>query len=326
MTSALSGASSERPGGEQSDSCPFLGLLLMEIKTPDRKPISEETRSRMRVSAAKRCAAYLSALLPRHPCLFCGNGSLQFKRKYCNRVCYGAASKGRKPWNTGKKLSEAHRNAVSASLIGNHRRLGKPHADWERHKMSLASKGKPKSEAHRKAMSEASLEMAKLGLKSTMLGKKHSPESLAKMNGRKRSLETRQRMTESLLAGYRSGRHKIQPGYRRFAYQDRFGRDFMMRSKWEMQVAKQLDEDQLTWRYEPDVIHLPDGRNYIPDFWVVELNSYLEVKGWTGGNRLEKVQLAQQIGTPVELIVDPANWRTNSAVYIAYAEQLQASA
>ena len=37
MTSALPGASSERPGGEQSANCPFLGLSFMEVKTPEQK-------------------------------------------------------------------------------------------------------------------------------------------------------------------------------------------------------------------------------------------------------------------------------------------------
>ena len=42
MTSALPRASSERPGGVQSGSCPFLGLSFMEIKTPEQKLQTED--------------------------------------------------------------------------------------------------------------------------------------------------------------------------------------------------------------------------------------------------------------------------------------------
>lgn len=39
-------------------------------------------------------------------------------RKYCNHRCYTLASRGRKPWNLGKSLSQEHISKIRASNTG----------------------------------------------------------------------------------------------------------------------------------------------------------------------------------------------------------------
>ena len=59
------------------------------------------------------------------------------------------------------------------------------------------------------------------------------------------------------------------------------------RSKLEADWAATLDANGIRWNYEPETITLPSGAVYIPDFWLPELGTWLEVKG-TGVPRIEK--------------------------------------
>lgn len=56
-------------------------------------------------------------------------------------------------------------------------------------------------------------------------------------------------------------------------------KDLLLRSSWEVAYAKYLDLQGYRWEYEPKAFETPYGF-YIPDFWVHELRSYVEVKGW----------------------------------------------
>ena len=56
-------------------------------------------------------------------------------------------------------------------------------------------------------------------------------------------------------------------------------KDLKLRSSWELTFAKYLDGKGLSWKYEPESFETSHGF-YTPDFWVEELNSYVEVKGY----------------------------------------------
>ena len=59
------------------------------------------------------------------------------------------------------------------------------------------------------------------------------------------------------------------------------------RSRLEANWAATLDRWAIRWEYEPETITLPSGTVYIPDFWLPELRTWIEVKG-TGVPRVEK--------------------------------------
>lgn len=64
------------------------------------------------------------------------------------------------------------------------------------------------------------------------------------------------------------------------------------RSKLEAHWAATLDTIGVAWTYEPEAITLPSGATYIPDFWLPDIGTWLEVKG-PGVPRVEKaVELA----------------------------------
>lgn len=52
-----------------------------------------------------------------------------------------------------------------------------------------------------------------------------------------------------------------------------------MRSILETKVAHFLDSLEIKWKYEPKVFTLTNGVTLIPDFYLEELNMWLEVKG-----------------------------------------------
>lgn len=72
----------------------------------------------------------------------------------------------------------------------------------------------------------------------------------------------------------------------------RYG-DHMMRSRLEANWALTFDSLHISWEYEPEPITLPSGTIYLPDFWLPELGTWVEVKG-DGVPRIEKaVELGQ---------------------------------
>lgn len=78
----------------------------------------------------------------------------------------------------------------------------------------------------------------------------------------------------------------------RHPWTDRKGRKLVFRSRWELEVARYLDDYDCEWFYEEVMYRLVDGerkRRYTPDFWVYEskdLVAIIEVKGrWFGDQR-----------------------------------------
>jgi hypothetical protein len=65
------------------------------------------------------------------------------------------------------------------------------------------------------------------------------------------------------------------------------------RSRLEARWATFLDSHRITWQYEPETITLPSGTVYVPDFWLPQLGTWIEVKG-DGVPRVEKaIELGQ---------------------------------
>ncbi len=66
-------------------------------------------------------------------------------------------------------------------------------------------------------------------------------------------------------------------------------RGVTFRSRLEARVSLFLDEWNIEWSYEHEGYELSDGTRYLPDFWLPEISTYLEVKG-AHGERLDKVR------------------------------------
>ncbi|MDP9612882.1 hypothetical protein [Streptomyces demainii] len=78
------------------------------------------------------------------------------------------------------------------------------------------------------------------------------------------------------------------PGPSMDAIPTRYG-DTTFRSRLEADWAATLDNNHIRWAYEPETITLDSGTLYVPDFWLPELGTWIEVKG-PGIPRTEKTK------------------------------------
>lgn len=79
------------------------------------------------------------------------------------------------------------------------------------------------------------------------------------------------------------------------------GRLYRFRSTWELEFAQWLDANELDWRYECDSLLLSTGETYIPDFWVQEWHTYVEIKGGLPGSD-RKCLVALGDGHPILVV------------------------
>lgn len=54
---------------------------------------------------------------------------------------------------------------------------------------------------------------------------------------------------------------------------------YHFRSRMEARWAVYLDALGVAWQYEPEGYLLPSGKGYLPDFYLPEIGTYLEIKG-----------------------------------------------
>lgn len=133
--------------------------------------------------------------------------------------------------------------------------------------------------------------------KGVVLSEEHRQKIGAAHRGRKNTAATRAKMSFSASRTYHEGRVPPQP--KGVEYLTRSGQMYRMRSSWEQQYAVALDFAGLTWFYEPGRLLLSDGRTYLPDFYVVEWKSYVEIKGYRDNG---KSQQAQADGYAVRIV------------------------
>ena len=78
----------------------------------------------------------------------------------------------------------------------------------------------------------------------------------------------------------------------------------VMRSGWEVTFAQWLDKHGLTWAYEPELFDLGEF-SYLPDFWVEEWDSYIEIRPtWKLTDRIEKQVAFREAGYPLTVITE----------------------
>jgi hypothetical protein len=56
------------------------------------------------------------------------------------------------------------------------------------------------------------------------------------------------------------------------------------RSSYEVAYAKYLDLNSIKYKYEPRKFRIQGNSTYTPDFYLVDSNTYVEIKGFDGGN------------------------------------------
>ena len=52
----------------------------------------------------------------------------------------------------------------------------------------------------------------------------------------------------------------------------------VFKSSWEVEIAKFLDNHNISWQYEPKTFKMDNGHRYTPDFFLEDFNIFIEVK------------------------------------------------
>ena len=89
----------------------------------------------------------------------------------------------------------------------------------------------------------------------------------------------------------------------------------IFRSRLEAQWAVFWDELGVKWEYEPQPFKFSDGKQYTPDFWIVDLRLWVEIKPTAKIAHEEKAewkcsQLAYETGNLVYLDQSGMTWHT----------------
>lgn len=102
------------------------------------------------------------------------------------------------------------------------------------------------------------------------------------------------KLSRILKRKFRNGELKLNDWGKSYRYRSLQSGEIKFRSKWEREVAKFLDKYDINWSYEAIVVPYYDReknlfRNTIPDFYIPNLNLFIEVKG-NGGFKSQNTQ------------------------------------
>ncbi|QDF18600.1 endonuclease [Gordonia phage Pupper] len=128
-------------------------------------------------------------------------------------------------------------------------------------------------------------------------GKKQTPEHIKAAADARRGKKldpsgVEQRRQETLRRWSTGVYDQLFQRNARFAYAD----GTMMRSNWERLAAEYFDDLGLEWQYEPRKFRLPTGQYYWPDFYLPQLDLWVEVKGFATFNAVAKFDLFVGLG------------------------------
>lgn len=111
------------------------------------------------------------------------------------------------------------------------------------------------------------------GENNPMYGKKHTEESLDKM---------RKIQKEITRKGKNCNFYGICYHGKGSYYDCKNGSKIWMRSSWEIKFAKYLDDNNIKWEFEKKIfpiIYDDKEGTYTPDFYLMDENKYIEIKG-----------------------------------------------
>jgi len=90
----------------------------------------------------------------------------------------------------------------------------------------------------------------------------------------------------------------------------------LFRSRLEAGWARTLDHLSIGWEYERHACRLPSGTRYLPDFWLPDLRTFVEVKGPTVPGRRKPQELAKEVSEDVIVLIGWPPVRKSNCPYL----------
>lgn len=113
---------------------------------------------------------------------------------------------------------------------------------------------------------------------------KASPNVTGRAKSQEKEELRKKKISESAKRNKRSGGYRVGSGRSRGCwYESKFAGKVYLDSSWELAYAKWLDLNQVKWqRCKNKFDYEFDGKksNYIPDFYLIDLNLFVEIKGY----------------------------------------------
>ncbi len=187
--------------------------------------------------------------------------------------------------------TEYHKNLISIGLTG------KSQVEEHTRKIALANTGKKRPEEAKKKMS---INMLGKSFEDRM-GVDKANEAKRKISKRLKGIKKIDEARKNIARGNIGKRNHNPWGYGKWGY--RIDLNQFFRSTWEANIARILNFLGIEWEYEKHRIRLSDC-SFLIDFYLLELNLYIEIKGARFGNRDRKIILLyeEQPSFPIKII------------------------
>lgn len=129
-----------------------------------------------------------------------------------------------------------------------------------------------------------------------------------------KSEETKKKLRDGVLKAFAEGR-LVPTGYRG---KGTLYKDVKMRSGLEAEFARQLDKAGLDWQYEPKMFRL-SWCTYRPDFYLPEIDTWVECKGWMSEVSERKVRsFREETGLTLSVVWWTEVFRSNVRTHGRY--------
>jgi len=205
-----------------------------------------------------------------------------FQNKQKCKYCSNKENSNKKKEERSLKLKEKYRTGEIT-----HPMLNKTHTDEVKEKLRKHVINKTWDERlgfEKSTKAKGKLRESHTGEKNHFYGKKHSIESLKKMSDS--AIKNVKRGKESHFYG------KVY--HPKVIKYEKDGIVIWFKSSWELKVANYLSNNNIEWEYESKIFEMilnDKETTYIPDFFIPETNTIIEVKGYWRDDAKEKYEL-----------------------------------
>lgn len=202
----------------------------------------------------------------------------------------------------GKSYEEIYgfEKAIKLRLIRKEARLG--------YKLSDKTKEKIRKKMYGRILSKESRKKISIG------NKKKKPKVSKALKGKKRPQDVKNKIGESI-------KKRILLSFKERKFKAFYYNNKAFRSSWEVEFIKWCNEKHILWKYEPKVFILENEQLYIPDFYLQELDIWIEIKGYMDERSKIKCNLFKKIRDNYLIIRDIKKIEDNFVDYFYPFEQ-----